>query len=169
MTVKVYKFAVPGAPTMAPNVDKDWLARFRRDIFLLFYRGWNRQMSRGWIGVDLDGTLAEYYGWRGTMHIGAPVPAMLERVRKWLAEGKEVRIFTARVSHDGTFPKMDEAGIARSRIEEWCLEHLGQRLQVTCSKDYGMIELWDDRCVSVVPNTGEPYDPPYRATGKFRQ
>ena len=33
----------------------------------------------GWIGVDLDGTLAEYHGWNGGA-IGEPVPAMLARV-----------------------------------------------------------------------------------------
>lgn len=41
--------------------------------------------TSGWIGVDLDGTLAEYHGW-GNGEIGDPVPAMLERVKKWLAE-----------------------------------------------------------------------------------
>lgn len=51
----------------------------------------------GWIGVDLDGTLAMYDGFKGPEHIGDPVPKMLERVKKWLAEGREVRIFTARV------------------------------------------------------------------------
>ena len=33
----------------------------------------------GWIGVDLDGTLATYEEWRGLEHIGDPVPAMKER------------------------------------------------------------------------------------------
>ena len=33
----------------------------------------------GWIGVDLD-------------------PAMVERVKRWLAEGRDVRILTARVN-----------------------------------------------------------------------
>lgn len=33
--------------------------------------------ASGWIGVDLDGTLAVYDEWRGVSHIGAPVPAML--------------------------------------------------------------------------------------------
>ena len=51
----------------------------------------------GWIGVDLDGTLAEYGGWKGPDHIGPPVPKMLERVKSWIAEGRDVRIFTARV------------------------------------------------------------------------
>lgn len=57
----------------------------------------DRKVSMGYIGVDLDGTLAEYHGW-GDDSIGAPVPKMLARVKKWLAEGQEVRIVTARVS-----------------------------------------------------------------------
>jgi hypothetical protein len=100
----------------------------------------------GWIGVDLDGTLAYYDGWRGDFHIGAPVPAMLARVKVWISENKQVRIFTARASTDN--PKVIEA------IEEWCLLHLGQVLPVTNQKDYQMIELWDDRCVPVEANTG---------------
>ena len=106
----------------------------------------------GWIGVDLDGTLAEYGGWQGAEHIGAPIPAMLERVKRWLAEGREVRIFTARVAHG------DRQG-TRELIEAWCREHIGQVLAVTNEKDYGMVELWDDRCVQVIPNTGKPVDP----------
>lgn len=54
--------------------------------------------KKGWIGVDLDGTLAHYDEWRGVSHVGEPVPLMLERVRRWLGEGREVRILTARVS-----------------------------------------------------------------------
>jgi hypothetical protein len=112
--------------------------------------------QRGWIGVDLDGTLAEYDHWRGWNHIGAPVQAMAERVRKWLKEGRDVRIFTARVSHDGSAKRMLDAQFASYRIMEWCEQHLGRALPVTCMKDYAMVELWDDRCVQVRPNTGEP-------------
>ena len=43
--------------------------------------------TSGWVGVDLDGTLAQYDGWKGVDHIGDPVPKMLERVRNWLADG----------------------------------------------------------------------------------
>lgn len=35
---------------------------------------------KGWIGVDLDGTLAHYEGWKGVEHIGEPIPAMVERI-----------------------------------------------------------------------------------------
>lgn len=103
----------------------------------------------GWIGVDLDGTLAHYEGWRGIDHIGDPVPGMAFRVRKWLADGRDVRIFTARVSGS------DNAA-ALHHIDEWCVRHFGQKLAVTCTKDFAMVELWDDRCVRVMPNTGEP-------------
>lgn len=101
----------------------------------------------GYIAVDLDGTLAEYDGWQGPLHIGKPVPAMLERVKVWLEEGREVRIFTARVAHD-------DSGDCQHRIERWCKEHLGQVLPVTCRKDYDMIELYDDRAYRVEHNTG---------------
>jgi hypothetical protein len=100
----------------------------------------------GWIGVDLDGTLAEYNGWKGEKHIGKPIPLMVERVKKWLEEGKEVRIFTARV--------WQYAPDVEDTIQKWCIKHIGQILPITCFKDYGMIELWDDRCVQVMPNTG---------------
>jgi hypothetical protein len=104
--------------------------------------------NKGWIGVDLDGTLAEYYGWQGHTHIGKPIPKMIARVRLWLEKGERVKIFTARVCDE---KHKDEIV---SIIDTWCLEHLGRILEVTNVKDYGMIVLWDDRCVSVVPNTG---------------
>jgi hypothetical protein len=43
-------------------------------------------------------------------------------------------------------------------IDAWCLEHLGRTLEVTAIKDYGMLQLWDDRCVQVIPNTGRRAD-----------
>jgi hypothetical protein len=116
----------------------------------------------GWIGVDLDGTLAEYNGWVSEEHIGAPIGPMLTRVRQWIAEGKDVRIFTARVDGGEVAIAMgNQAGeryrdVQRIRgfIENWCIAHVGCVLPITNKKDYGMIELWDDRCVQVVPNTG---------------
>lgn len=109
----------------------------------------------GWIGVDLDGTLAHYEGWADGA-IGAPIPRMLARVECWLREGREVRIVTARVSSGGR----DRSSVAADAavIRRWCAEHLGRELPVTCEKDFGMVELWDDRAVQVVPNTGERAD-----------
>lgn len=107
----------------------------------------------GWIGVDLDGTLATYDGWRGVEHIGEPVPAMLARVKAWLDRDVEVRILTARVS-GGEDDTRDVWG-ARRAIELWCLKHLGRVLPVTCTKDFAMDQLWDDRAIQVMFNTGE--------------
>ncbi len=116
----------------------------------------------GWIAVDLDGTLAEYGGWVGETHIGEPVPAMALRVRKWLAEGREVRIFTARV-YDGVTIVGDKARLSaddiRAAIQDWTEKHFGVRLPVTNVKDFGMVELWDDRAVRVKANEGEPCCP----------
>lgn len=111
--------------------------------------------SGGWIGVDLDGTLAEWHGWAGADHIGKPVSAMVERVKKWLAEGKDVRIFTARVGQVPGEPPRD-VNVVRSTIQDWCEKHIGARLPVTNVKDPAMTELWDDRAVRVAQNTGEP-------------
>src|SRR6266403_4230099 len=106
----------------------------------------------GWIGVDLDGTLAVYDGWKHETHIGEPIGAMAFRVKKWLADGVDVRIFTARVGPAG------RAGLTadevRSCIQDWTEKHFGVRLPVTNMKDFGMVELWDDRAVQVEPNTG---------------
>lgn len=117
----------------------------------------------GWIGVDFDGTLAEYHGWAGPTDLGPPIPKMVERVKRWLAEGKDVRIFTARAC-----PSPGAAAMV-SAIQAWCEEHVGRALPVTCTKDFGMVELWDDRCVQVIPNTGLPItadvDMSYRVGG----
>ena len=133
----------------------------------------------GWIGVDFDGTLATYAGWVDANNCGEPIAPMVDRVKGWLAEGKEVRIFTARV-WPHTQPVTDQnlkqtlialrliasqAPIGNIRflsaaesieaIREWCRKHIGQTLPITCVKDYGMVQLWDDRAVQVRPNTGQ--------------
>lgn len=109
--------------------------------------------SKGWIGVDLDGTLAHYEGWVDVSHIGEPISAMVQRVHTWVGEfnagrGPAVKIFTARVAGR-------DSALATQVIREWCLENLGYMLPVTNIKDFGMIELWDDRAVTVELNTGK--------------
>jgi hypothetical protein len=103
----------------------------------------------GWVGVDLDGTIAKYDGWHGPEHIGEPIPLMVDRVKSWIAEGLEIKIFTARVC-SGNSAKEESL----KAIEIWCLKHLGKILPVTAEKDYEMLALWDDRAVQVIENTG---------------
>jgi hypothetical protein len=109
-----------------------------------------------WIGVDLDGTLA-YMG-EGTFDgsVGEPIKPMVEFVKDLIARGRTVKIFTARVAPsskhngDGTTSVDEQISI----IKDWCLKHIGQELEVTCIKDYGMSVLFDDKAVSVAFNTG---------------
>ena len=115
-----------------------------------------------WIGVDLDGTLAYHDSWKGHEHIGEPIPAMVQRVKKWLETGMTVKIFTARVCEHGQIIHQNNGQTVIdvfTPIEEWCLKHLGQKLAITNVKDYEMLELWDDRAVQVISNTGEPVLP----------
>ena len=114
--------------------------------------------SRQWIGVDLDGTLAFADPWQGFEHIGKPVPTMLKRVNVWIEMGYRVKIVTARAQNPEE---------AIPPIKRWLEKHGLPQLEITNCKDMDMIELWDDRCVQVVPNTGNPIGPnpePYRRT-----
>lgn len=100
----------------------------------------------GWIGVDLDGTLAEYGTWKGIEHIGKPIPLMVKRIQDWTEAGYTVKIMTARASvPEGTKP-----------VERWLEKQGLPALEVTNQKDFEMLELWDDRAIQVVTNTGNP-------------
>lgn len=114
----------------------------------------NEKQQQGWIGVDLDGTLAEYDGWKGAEHIGEPIPRMVDRVRDWLAAGMPVKILTARVSPVSLEVNNLDRGSVLGVIHRWCMKHIGTVLPVTHEKDLAMVELWDDRCIQVIPNTG---------------
>lgn len=102
-----------------------------------------------YIAVDLDGTLAHYVGWQGIEHIGDPIPAMEKRVKEWIKQGKEVKIFTARVHSEE----------ARPFITAWLIYHgftyeSGKPLEITNVKDFTMEVLYDDRAIQVERNTG---------------
>lgn len=109
--------------------------------------------GEGWIGVDLDGTLAFYDGWKGADHIGDPIPKMMARVRSWIEKGRKVKILTARVS-----PGKGDEQKCRDAIAAWLERNGLKALEVTHAKDHKMIELWDDRVVQVIPNTGDRAD-----------
>ena len=112
------------------------------------------QLNGGWIGVDLDGTLAVWNHGSSVNAVGTPIMPMVNRVKKWLSEGKEVRIMTARVSTHGTHGMPNFVENQRRLITDWCIEVFGWALPITCEKDFRMIELWDDRAVRVKTNTG---------------
>ena len=106
-----------------------------------------------WTGFDLDGTLAEYDGWKGIDHIGKPIKPMCDVMKKIRDEGTKVKILTARVA-----PRKDgsNAEDARKHIEKWCEKNLGFVPEITHEKDSCMDVLYDDRAVQVIPNKGIP-------------
>lgn len=98
-----------------------------------------------WIGVDLDGTLAKHDG-KPDGAIGKPLQPMLDRVKRWIEDGREVRIFTARA----------DSSLQRLMIGRWLEEHGLPALAITNKKDWEMQELWDDRAIRVKHNEGDP-------------
>ncbi len=98
----------------------------------------------GWIGVDLDGTLARHTGWKGATKIGSPIPRMVRRVRYWVGHGRKVKIFTARAD--------DERSV--NAIKRWLKDNDLPDLEITNLKDKNCIEFWDDKAKAVEKNTG---------------
>lgn len=118
----------------------------------------NNIKQTGWVGIDLDGTLAEYHGMPKDRSIGKPIGPCVQAVKNLLSRGIEVRIVTARacsdhVNVDGV-PAQDRDEICK--VERWCEEHIGQKLPVVFWKDRRMVELWCDRSIQMIPNEGIP-------------
>jgi hypothetical protein len=126
------------------------------------------------MGVDLDGTTFVYDGWTKWCDFGPPIPAMVERIRAWSAAGVRVRAITARIGlpvRQDPYTKNPIYSLSRVNackmtgerfsdhdmhvaIMRHCGVHQVPIQGAQCYKDYNMIELWDDRAVQVVANTG---------------
>ena len=108
--------------------------------------------------VDFDGTLAEDTGWKGFKHMGKPIPDMIRKVKKWLEDGDEVIVHTARLSWAPNSPynpqdeQLDKEGV-RFLIEDWCEKNIGKKLKVTNEKQ-GYGPFYDDWGCHVIKNTG---------------
>lgn len=109
--------------------------------------------GEGWVGFDLDGTLAVYDKWEGIDHIGEPVKPMVDLIKKLRADGKVVKILTARVAPREN-PELLGNLDAKFFITRWCEKHLGFVPEITHEKDHLMLELYDDRVKQVIPNKG---------------
>ncbi|WP_020588799.1 hypothetical protein [Desulfobacter curvatus] len=97
-----------------------------------------------WYGVDLDGTLAVWNETSTLDRIGAPIPAMVDMVRRMVDNGIRVKIFTARAC--------DPAQI--QKIRAWMTRNGLPDLEITNVKDFYMERLYDDRAIRVERNTG---------------
>lgn len=104
----------------------------------------------GYILVDLDHTLGHYTTHKEQgLNIGDPIPAMVERIKRWLKDGEDVRIFTARASR-ADFKGSDE----EKMIQEWCESVFGHPLQIQNWKCFDCKAIWDNIAVTVEVNSG---------------
>ena len=132
--------------------------------------------GEAWYGFDLDGTLAQYDGWKGIDHIGMPVYPIANMLRRMHESGKKVKIVTARVaprenpetkpnpwwvehltieSPDKTPWRMEkDTYTALEFIKDWCWTWLHFVPEITHQKDHLMVWMLDDRTVQIKPNTG---------------
>lgn len=102
--------------------------------------------GKKWIGVDLDGTLAEFNGWKGPEHIGPPIPHVVDCVRYLMTKlNFDVRVFTSRA----------EVPEQVKPIRTWLIaQGLPADMPITCTKHRGLLALIDDRSIGVKFNTG---------------
>lgn len=115
----------------------------------------NPGFEGGHILVDFDGTLAKYdSGGYRTGHCGEPIPEMVERVKKWLNEGRDVRIFTARRYTGGSLRKLQESAKDVAAIEVWCGMVFGRVLPIVNQKNMSTDAIFDDIASSVEHNVG---------------
>lgn len=105
------------------------------------------------IACDLDRTLAYYDGWRGPLHIGHPIPAMVRCIQEHLKKGEHVTIFSDRIHDD------EKTGVTADQIikaiGDWTEVNVGVRLDATNVKSHTFDRIYDDIAVQVVPNTGK--------------
>lgn len=106
--------------------------------------------------VDLDGTLAEYDGWKGFLHIGNPRPSVVDVVREEYARGSRIIIHTARVTtiSNKIIPQVLEA------VRLWLIENKIEAHEIWAGtgKPYADHYL-DDHAVNIdCPSCNERFD-----------
>ena len=91
---------------------------------------------------DLDRTIAVRHSGDSIFKIGEPIPPMIELMKHYLADGRRVKIFTAR-------PKLQFP-----QIVNWLKKQGIEGVEITNLKESGMSAFFDDRAVGCQENTG---------------
>lgn len=113
----------------------------------------NKVSTKKNIYIDLDGTVAEYQsGYAKTGYIGYPLQPICNYVKKWINQGHNVVIFTARVDPTKSQEEIDKTVL---KIKNWCEKNLGKILQITAIKHRHIDFILDDKAISLVRNTGK--------------
>jgi hypothetical protein len=83
--------------------------------------------------------------WLGIEYIGKPIPNMVDKVMALHDSGITIKIFTARAADPKSIPI----------VKKWLKDNGLPDWEITNAKNWGMVEMWDDRCKQVKPNTRE--------------
>lgn len=91
------------------------------------------------IGIDLDGTIAQYGEWKGEEVIGDPIDGAREFLEALKNKGHTLIIFTARAS----------TPVGRQAVIRWARQHKLWHLfdDVTNKKEYKFWRFVDDRAI----------------------
>lgn len=96
------------------------------------------------IGVDFDGTLVEYDGYKGDFEFGKPIQSMIDECSKAIGNGYKIVVFSARCDCD--------------EVNNAIIEHLSKAgLDVHGATNIKLKifkEFWDDRAMRVRKNKG---------------
>ncbi len=114
--------------------------------------------SRKTIAVDLDGTLAEYDGWKGIDHIGHPIAGAQGFVRR-LLEFADVEVYTTRTALLPDRPAGETVESLALRVTRWLREnHFPAEVRVYAGAGKPLVAAFiDDRAVSCRPLEVSPY------------
>lgn len=119
------------------------------------------------IAVDLDATLAYGMVPYDPKRIGPPVLPMVLKVQRWLKQGKKVVILTARLNSKVHTPV--QLKYTRRLIGAYTKRYVGQRLPSTAEKHPMMSQIYDDKAIQVIPNTGKVVKWKSKTKGKKRK
>lgn len=105
--------------------------------------------------LDLDGVLARYEGWKGSEHIGTPLPGALDFATS-LAEFADIVIFTSRCSQDTAAESSRTIDPAKMRIRiiDWLEKYKIPYVDVYVGQGKPRASAFiDDRAVPCSPQT----------------
>lgn len=111
------------------------------------------------IALDFDKTLCTHKSDWDLEAVGSPIIPMVEYLKRWLAAGHRVSIFTARVSPK--WHSMQQIVAARALITNFLQSQgITQHLDITSEKEPCFSHIIDDRAYHVAANEGRIFPHP---------
>lgn len=101
-------------------------------------------MNKGYVAFDFDKTIAVRNSGDSIFKAGAPIRAMVDLMKKYLSEGRKVKVLTAR-----------KGELQQRPVVKFLKDNGFPPLEVINCKDSNLDILYDDKCIQVELNTGE--------------